>query len=151
MGQISTKGSRSTTHWLTTPYPQGCSSTNLPPPPLPKDNEEVSAHVKNLQAMLDAATVVDPDHERDDEARGHELDHRQSLCGDSTSSLTSPKEHSRGRDLDNRDLHDTICGRDAHGRIENLSYPGSKKHIAEASICVPRMFNHTHSNNIINR
>jgi hypothetical protein len=32
-----------------------------------------------------------------------------------------------------------------------LSYPGSKKHITEASIRVPRMFNHTHSNNMINR
>jgi hypothetical protein len=33
----------------------------------------------------------------------------------------------------------------------SLSYPGSKKHITEASIRVPRMFNHTHSNNMINR
>jgi hypothetical protein len=32
-----------------------------------------------------------------------------------------------------------------------LSYPGSKKHRTEASIRVPRMFNHTHSNNMINR
>jgi hypothetical protein len=32
-----------------------------------------------------------------------------------------------------------------------LSYPGSKKHRIEASIRVPRMFNHTHSNNLINR
>jgi hypothetical protein len=31
-----------------------------------------------------------------------------------------------------------------------LSYPGSKKHITEASIHVPRMFNHTHSNNMTN-
>jgi hypothetical protein len=31
-----------------------------------------------------------------------------------------------------------------------LSYPGSKKHRIEASICVPRMFNHTHSNNMMN-
>jgi hypothetical protein len=31
-----------------------------------------------------------------------------------------------------------------------LSYPSSKKHRTKASICVPRMFNHTHSNNMIN-
>jgi hypothetical protein len=36
---------------------------------LPKDNEEVNAHMKSLQAMLDAATVVDPALDRDDEAR----------------------------------------------------------------------------------
>jgi hypothetical protein len=41
-----------------------------------KGNEEVNAHVKNLQAMLEAATVVDPTLNRDDEARGHEHDHR---------------------------------------------------------------------------
>jgi hypothetical protein len=28
-------------------------------PYLPKDNEQVNAHVKRLQAMLDAATIVD--------------------------------------------------------------------------------------------
>jgi hypothetical protein len=28
-------------------------------PHLPKDNEEVNAHVKRLQAMLDVATVMD--------------------------------------------------------------------------------------------
>jgi hypothetical protein len=32
-----------------------------------------------------------------------------------------------------------------------MSYPGSKKHRTEASIRVPRMFNHTNSNNMINR
>jgi hypothetical protein len=32
-----------------------------------------------------------------------------------------------------------------------VSYPGSKKHRTEASIRVPRIFNHTHSNNMINR
>jgi hypothetical protein len=35
---------------------------------LPKDNEEVNAHVKRLQAMLNAATVVVPTLDRDDEA-----------------------------------------------------------------------------------
>jgi hypothetical protein len=30
---------------------------------LPKDNEEVNAHVKRLHAMLDAATVADPVHD----------------------------------------------------------------------------------------
>jgi hypothetical protein len=37
-------------------------------PHLPKDNEEVNAHVKRLQAMLDAAIVVDPILDRDSEA-----------------------------------------------------------------------------------
>jgi hypothetical protein len=45
-------------------------------PHLSKDNEEVNTHVKQLQAMLDATTVVDPILDRDDEARGHALDHR---------------------------------------------------------------------------
>jgi hypothetical protein len=38
-------------------------------PHLPKDNKEVNAHVKHLQAMLDVATVVDPTLDRDVEAR----------------------------------------------------------------------------------
>jgi hypothetical protein len=45
-------------------------------PHLPKDNEEVNAHVKRFQAMLDAAAVVDPALVHDDEAWGHEPDHR---------------------------------------------------------------------------
>jgi hypothetical protein len=40
-------------------------------PHQPKDNEEVNAHVKHLQAKLDAATVVDPTLDCDDEAWGH--------------------------------------------------------------------------------
>jgi hypothetical protein len=44
-------------------------------PHLPKDNEEVNAHVKRLQVMLDTATVVDPALDRDDEAQGHEPNH----------------------------------------------------------------------------
>jgi hypothetical protein len=60
---------------------------------LSKDNEEVNAHMKCLQAMLDAATVVDPALDRDDEARGHELDHRQCSRGDSASNLTPLEEH----------------------------------------------------------
>jgi hypothetical protein len=42
--------------------------------------------------MLDTTTVVDPTLDRDDKARGHEPDHRQSPHGDSTSSLTPPDE-----------------------------------------------------------
>jgi hypothetical protein len=45
-------------------------------PHLPKDNEEVNAHVKRLQMMLDAGTVVDPALNRDGKVWGHELDHR---------------------------------------------------------------------------
>jgi hypothetical protein len=61
-------------------------------PHLPKDNEDVNAHMKGLQAMLDAATVVDPALNHDDKAWGHELDHWQSSHWDSTSSLTPPEE-----------------------------------------------------------
>jgi hypothetical protein len=61
-------------------------------PYLPKDNEEVNAHVKSLQAMLDVATMVDPILDHDGEVRCHELDHRQSPRGDSASSLTPPEE-----------------------------------------------------------
>jgi hypothetical protein len=32
---------------------------------MPKDNEEVNAHMKRLQAMLNAATMVDPALDRD--------------------------------------------------------------------------------------
>jgi hypothetical protein len=60
-------------------------------PHLPKDNEEVNAHMKRLQAMLDVSTVVDPTLDHDDEARGHEPDHRQSQHGDSASNLTPPE------------------------------------------------------------
>jgi hypothetical protein len=88
-------------------------------PHLPKDNEEVNVHVKCLQAMLDAATVVDPVLDRDDKVWGHELDHQQSPCGDSASNLTPPEEHDQRRDPDDRDLRDVIHGRDVHGRINN--------------------------------
>jgi hypothetical protein len=46
-----------------------------PPPHLPKENQEVTAHMKRLQAMLDVATVADPALNHDDEARGHDRDH----------------------------------------------------------------------------
>jgi hypothetical protein len=44
-------------------------------PNQPKDNEDVNAHGRHLQAMLDAAIVVDSVLDRDGEARGHEHDH----------------------------------------------------------------------------
>jgi hypothetical protein len=44
-------------------------------PHLPKDNEEVNALVKHLQAMLDTATEVDPTLDRDGKAWVHEQDH----------------------------------------------------------------------------
>jgi hypothetical protein len=37
-------------------------------PHLAKDNQEVTAHVKRLQAMLDAATMVEPTLNHDDKA-----------------------------------------------------------------------------------
>jgi hypothetical protein len=73
----STRGSRFTALWLRTPWLQECSSISSPPPPhVPKDNEEVNAHMKHLQAMLDTATVIDPALDHDNEARGQDLDHR---------------------------------------------------------------------------
>jgi hypothetical protein len=57
-------------------------------PHRPKDNEEVNAHIKHPQAMLGAATVVDPILDPEDEAQGHEHDHPQSPQGDSANSLT---------------------------------------------------------------
>jgi hypothetical protein len=60
-------------------------------PHLAKDNEEVNAHVKHFQAMLDATTVVDPALDYDDEAQGHEPGHWQSPHGDLASSLTPTK------------------------------------------------------------
>jgi hypothetical protein len=42
-------------------------------PHLPKDNEEVNAHI---HAMLDAATMVDPALDCNDEVWGHKPDHR---------------------------------------------------------------------------
>jgi hypothetical protein len=80
-------------------------------PHLPKDNQEVTAHVKRLQAMLDTTMVVDPTLNRDDEARGHDHDHRQSPHGDSANNLTPPEERSRRRDQDDRDLSDVLCDR----------------------------------------
>jgi hypothetical protein len=88
-------------------------------PHLPKDNEEVNAHVKCLQAMLDAATVVDPVHDQEYEDWGHKDDHRHSPHGDSASSLTPLEECGQGHCRDNHDLRDVIHGKDAHGRIEN--------------------------------
>jgi hypothetical protein len=43
--------------------------------------------------MLDAATMVDPVPEHGGDVRGQDPDHRQSLQGDSATSLTSPEEH----------------------------------------------------------
>jgi hypothetical protein len=48
----------------------------------------------------------------------------------------------------------SISLRSFHKEIKGtifLSYPGSKKHITEASIRVPGMFNRRYSNNMINR
>jgi hypothetical protein len=88
-------------------------------PLMPKDNEEVNAHVKRLHVMLDAATRVDPTLDHEDEARGHELDLWQSPNRDSESSLTPLEEHGRRRDRDDRDLRDVIRGRDARSQIKN--------------------------------
>jgi hypothetical protein len=83
-------------------------------PHLPKDNEEVNAHVKCLQVMLDAATVADPFHDKEDEDQGHEDDHRHSPCGESASSITPPEERGRGHDRDNYELRDVIRVAEMH-------------------------------------
>jgi hypothetical protein len=88
-------------------------------PHLPKDNKEVNAHLKRLQAMLDTAIMVDPTLDRDDEARGQELDHQWSSHGDSASNLTPLEECGRRRHQNDRDLCDIIHDKDAHGRIGN--------------------------------
>jgi hypothetical protein len=45
-------------------------------PHLPKESEEVNAQVKCLEAMLDAATVVDPVLKHGDGEHGQDPDHR---------------------------------------------------------------------------
>jgi hypothetical protein len=75
--------------------------------------------VKRLQAMLDAATVVDPVYNQEDRDWGHDGDHRESLRGDFASSITPREERVRERNIDNHDLHDVIHARDARGRIES--------------------------------
>jgi hypothetical protein len=88
-------------------------------PHFPKDNKEVNAHVKCLQVIPAAATVVDPVHDQESEDRGHEDDHRHSPCGDSASIITPPEKHNKGHERDNHDLRDIIHSRDARSRIEN--------------------------------
>jgi hypothetical protein len=66
-------------------------------PLLSKVSEEVNAQVKCLQAMLNAATMVDLALDRGDEARGQDPDHRQSPRRDSANSLTPPEERGRER------------------------------------------------------
>jgi hypothetical protein len=59
---------------------------------LPKDNEEINAHVKRLHTILDTATIVDPALDCDNEAQVHEHDHQQSPHGDLASGLTPVEE-----------------------------------------------------------
>jgi hypothetical protein len=65
-------------------------------PHLPKDNEEVNVHVKCLKVMLDATSMIDLVHGREDRDRGHELDHQQSPHGDSASSITPRRSTAKG-------------------------------------------------------
>jgi hypothetical protein len=88
-------------------------------PHLSKENEEVNAHVKDLQPMLDTVTVADPVHDQEDKDRGHKDDHRHSPHGDLASNITPPEERGRGNGRDNCDFRNIICDRDAHSRIEN--------------------------------
>jgi hypothetical protein len=88
-------------------------------PHLPKDNEEVNAQVKRLQAMLDAWMVADLVYDQEDGDQGHDDDHWESLHGDSASSITPREECGRGHNRDHRDLRDVIRAKDARGRIES--------------------------------
>jgi hypothetical protein len=83
----------------------------------PKDNKEVNAQVKHLQAMIDTAILVHSTLDCGERGWGRDADHHQSPCGDLASSITPLEEH--GGDRDNRDLCDFICNRDAHDKIEN--------------------------------
>jgi hypothetical protein len=65
-------------------------------PHLPKDNEEVNMHIKQLQKMFDAATVADPVYDQEDRDRGHDDEHQESRCGDTASSISPPEERSLG-------------------------------------------------------
>jgi hypothetical protein len=82
-------------------------------PLLPTDSEEVNVQVKHLQAMLDAAIMVDPTLDRGDRGWGQDPDHRQSPRGHSANNITPLEE--RGQDRDNRDLRDVIHNRYARG------------------------------------
>jgi hypothetical protein len=66
-------------------------------PLLSKVSEEVNAQVKCLQAMLNAATMVDLALDRGDEVWGQDPDHRQSPRRDLANSLTPPEERGRER------------------------------------------------------
>jgi hypothetical protein len=63
-------------------------------PHLPKDNKEVNAQVKRLQAMLGVATVVDPALEGSDEEQAQDLHHRQSPYGHAAKDDTGTAETS---------------------------------------------------------
>jgi hypothetical protein len=56
---------------------------------------------------------------QEDEDPGHDDDHRESLPGDSASSITPQEEDGRGRNRDNCDQRKIIHARDAHRRIES--------------------------------
>jgi hypothetical protein len=69
--------------------------------------------------MFDATTVADPVHNQEDGDRDHDGDHRESLRGDSASSITPREERGQGCSRDHRDLCDVIYARDACDRIES--------------------------------
>jgi hypothetical protein len=69
--------------------------------------------------MLDATMVADSVYNQEDGDRGHDDNPRESLRGDSASSINSWEEHDQGRNRDNRDLRDIIYAREARGRIES--------------------------------
>jgi hypothetical protein len=64
-------------------------------PHLPKDKEEVNAQVKHLQAMLNAAVVVDPVTDHGGDVRNQDPNHRRSPHGDSANILTPLEECGR--------------------------------------------------------
>jgi hypothetical protein len=87
-------------------------------PFLHKDNEEVSAQVKRLYAMLHAATMKDPSHYQGGGRQGPDPDHRQSPCEDMTRSISPPLDE-LGQGQGEEDPRYVIHTRDARDSIEN--------------------------------
>jgi hypothetical protein len=103
-------------------------------PYLPKDNEEVDTHVKRLQAMLDATTVVGSVHDHEDRVR--------------VMSMITGRVPVRTRLV--ASLHRRIVAKDMVGTTvsqatpSTVSYPDSKRSEAKLPYVCPGCSNHTY-------
>jgi hypothetical protein len=90
---------------------------------LPKDNEQAAGQIKQLYALLDAATIPDPALAQEPGRRGQEADHRRRLRSPSqrkdSASSSSSSGRRRGQSCDEGDLCDVIRTKDMHVRIES--------------------------------